>query len=107
MTIDTLSARLGGFDRIVRMIPNAPSIINRGYNPMAFSAAFDEKEKKGLYDFFKVLGDCPEVEEEKLEAYAVLTAMGPTYFNFQLDELQKLGESFGLTQREVQKGSRR
>ncbi|MDD5169752.1 MAG: NAD(P)-binding domain-containing protein [Syntrophales bacterium] len=103
-TIAALSAGLGGFNRIVRMIPNAPSVINRGYNPLSFSPAFDGKEKKELLDLFKVLGDCPEVAEEKLEAYAILTAMGPTYFTFQLDELQRLGESFSLTTRETQKG---
>jgi len=104
LTLANLAAGLGGFDRVVRMIPNAPSVINRGYNPVAFSPAFTEKEKKDLLDYFKVLGDCPEVAEEKLEAYALLTAMGPTYFSFQLNELQTLGESFGLTPREAQKG---
>jgi len=104
ITMTALSEGLGGFNRIVRMIPNAPSVINRGYNPLAFSPVFDEKEKKDLTDFLKVLGDCPEVAEEKLEAYAILTAMGPTYFLFQLNQLQQLGESFGLTARETQKG---
>ncbi len=104
VNIAALSDGLGGFKRIVRMIPNASSVINRGYNPLSFSSAFDEKEKKDVLHFLGVLGDCPEVAEEKLEAYALLTAMGPTYFAFQLDELQKLGESFGLTVRETQKG---
>ncbi len=99
-----LSKGLGGFGRIVRMIPNAPSAINKGYNPIAFSGAFEKEERKDLMDFFKVLGDCPEVAEDKLESYAILTAMGPTYFWFQLNELQKLGESFGLTPKETEKG---
>jgi pyrroline-5-carboxylate reductase len=103
-SIASLSAGLGGFNRIVRMIPNAPTVINKGYNPVAFSGAFDKEEKKDLSDFFKVLGDCPEVAEEKLESYAILTAMGPTYFWFQIDELRKLGESFGLTSKETEKG---
>ena len=102
-SIASLSAGLGGFNRIVRMIPNAPSLINKGYNPVAFSPAFNKKEKKALKEIFKILGDCPEVEEDKLEAYAILTAMGPTYFWFQLDELRKLGESFGLTIGETEK----
>jgi pyrroline-5-carboxylate reductase len=102
-SIASLSTGLRGFNRIVRMIPNAPSLINEGYNPMAFSQAFDKEEKKDLSNFFEVLGDCPEVAEEKLEAYAILTAMGPTYFWFQLNELQKLGESFGLTSKETDK----
>ena len=77
-SIANLSAGLGGFNRIVRMIPNAPTVINKGYNPVAFSQAFDKKEKKDLSDFFKVLGDCPEVVEEKLEAYAILMLYNST-----------------------------
>jgi pyrroline-5-carboxylate reductase len=102
--IARLTAALGGFDRVVRMIPNAPSIINRGYNPVAFSPALSEEERAGLIGIFKSLGDCPEVEEEKLEAYAILAAMGPTYFWFQWDELRRLGESFGLTKKETERG---
>ncbi|NOS34999.1 MAG: pyrroline-5-carboxylate reductase, partial [Deltaproteobacteria bacterium] len=37
VSIAKLSEEFDGFQRIVRMIPNAPSIINAGYNPVAFS----------------------------------------------------------------------
>jgi pyrroline-5-carboxylate reductase len=102
-TIQALSQGLGGFNRIVRMIPNAPSIINKGYNPVAFSGALSKKEKEEVIDFLDLLGECPEVEEEKLEAYAVLTGAGPTYFWPQLNELRNIGQSFGLTKRETEK----
>lgn len=103
-TIKNLSAGLGGFNRIVRMIPNAAAIINEGFNPLSFSGTFTEEEKAEITPFLLALGDCPEVEEGKLEAYAILTAMGPTYFWPQLNELQNLGESFGLTAQEVNAG---
>lgn len=102
-TIAKLSEGLA-FHRIARMIPNANSIIDRGYNPICFSKAFSEDEKKEILDMFSILGDCPEVTEEKLEAYAILTAMGPTYLWFQLFELQKIVESFGLTPQEASEG---
>lgn len=101
-TIQALSDSLGGFNRIVRMIPNAPSVINKGYNPIAFSGSLTKKEKEGIIDLLDVLGDCPEVEESKLEAYAILTGAGPTYFWPQLDELRSIGQSFGLTPREAE-----
>jgi pyrroline-5-carboxylate reductase len=43
------------------------------------------------------LGSCPEVPERTLEAYAILSAMGPTYLWFQLYELADLGCGFGMT----------
>ena len=94
--IAVMTRELDGFERIVRMIPNACSIINAGYNPMVFSDAIPRSEREAFTTLFQNLGECPEVPEEHLEAYAILTAMGPTYFWFQLHELQELGKSFGL-----------
>lgn len=102
-TIDKLSAALGGFNRIIRMIPNAPSAIGEGYNPVAFSNKIDDDEKKDMLRLFKALGDCPEVEESKLEAYAILSAMGPTYLWFQMQKLRELGAFFGLKEQETDK----
>jgi pyrroline-5-carboxylate reductase len=99
--IEQISSLLEGFSRIVRMIPNAPSIINEGYNPLTFAPEINDSLKKELMDLFSVLGEIPEVDEDKLEAYAVLTAMGPTYFWFQFNELFQLGRSFGLEDNEI------
>ena len=100
--IKQISSLLGGFTRIVRMIPNAPSIINQGYNPISFAPKMNDSKKKEILKLFNILGVTPEVDEGKLEAYALLTAIGPTYFWFQFDELFKLGRSFGLEDEEIQ-----
>jgi len=103
VSIEKMSQALGGFARIVRMIPNAPSVIHEGYNPVCFAPVLNENERSSLLHLFKIWGDSPEVNEEKLEAYAILSAMGPTYFWFQLQQLRTLGESFGLTAKETDK----
>ena len=95
---------LGGFDRIIRLIPNAPSIIGEGFNPICYSAALSREEKEEVSISLRALGKCPEVAEDKLEAYAILTAMGPTYLWFQLYELTKIAESFGLSRQEAETG---
>ncbi len=97
LTIVQLSGMLGGFPRIVRMIPNAPAIIGRGYNPVVYAAGLSAQERDRVARLFPAFGTCPEVAEEKLEAYAVITAMGPTYLWFQLYELGALAQSFGMT----------
>lgn len=87
---------LGGFPRLARMIPNAPSIVGSGYNPIAFSAGVGEAERREILELFAPLGDCPQVAEEELEAYAILSAMGPTYLWFQLKTLRDLGVELGI-----------
>ena len=88
---------LGGFSRLARMIPNAPSIVGAGYNPIAFSEALGKIERREILALFQPLGECPQVEEEALEAYAIISGMGPTYLSFQLAALRDLGVDFGLT----------
>ncbi len=96
-TMAMLSELLGGFTRLARMIPNAPSIIGAGYNPMAFSPGLPAADRQALAALFAPLGECPEVAESKLEGFALLTGMGPTYLWFQLQTLRGLAESFGLS----------
>ncbi|MBI4807000.1 MAG: NAD(P)-binding domain-containing protein [Desulfovibrio sp.] len=99
-----LSELAGGHQRIVRMIPNAPSLMNLGYNPVAFAPEVPRDQREALMGLFDVFGQHPEVDEAKLEAYAILTAMGPTYFWFQWQKLRELGQSFGLSPLEVDTG---
>lgn len=91
-----------GISQVARMIPNATSYINEGFNPVTFATTFRPKEKAELLKMLQLLGNTFEVEEPKLEAYALLSAMLPTYFWFQWDELVKLGSQMGLTEKESQ-----
>ena len=86
------------------MIPNAPSIVGRGYNPIAYGSSLSEQDRRDLTGLFAGLGESPEVEERKLESYAILTAMGPTYLWPQWYELLSLARSFGLTGTEASAG---
>lgn len=99
--IALLQEKLGGVPNLARLIPNACSVINEGYNPLACSSAMDGAVKQELLDLFGSLGRCPEVDENHLEAYAIISAMGPTYFWFQWEALRALGRSFGLQQEAV------
>lgn len=100
-TIAKLSGLLGGFARLARVIPNAPSVVNFGFNPVAFGPGATAADKTELTSLLSALGECPEVAEEKLEAYAVLTAMGPTYLWFQMQVLREVAAGFGLSEAEI------
>ncbi len=96
VTLAALGTGLGT-TRVVRMIPNAPSIIGRGYNPVAFGAGFDADCRAVVEPLFTPWGAWPEVPETNLEAYAILTGMGPTYYWYQWQALRDLAGQFGLT----------
>ncbi len=85
---------------IVRIIPNASSIINRGYNPVCFSDTIKSSDKNLILDMLEIMGECVQTKEEKLEAYAIASAMLPTYFWFQWKDMESIGQLMGLTPKE-------
>jgi len=106
-TIAKLTALLGGFARIARSNPNAPAVIGAGLNPVVFGPALNAEDRATVRALLSSLGESPEVAEEKIEAYAVFTAMGPTYLWFQMQALRELAVSFGLTETEAGTGLKR
>lgn len=100
-TIEKISDVLGGLTNIARMNPSASSIVNKGVNPIAFAPSFDPIKKGEILELLKPLGHTPIVDDSKIEAYAVISAMGHTYFNFQLQKLKELAVSFGMEESEA------
>lgn len=88
---------------LVRMIPNATSIINEGFNPLAFHPEMEEELIHKCLKIMKKLGKTFEVEESKLEGYAINSAMLPTYFWFQWQELEKIATETGMSAEEARK----
>jgi len=106
-TAARMSELVGGLEKIARMIPNAPSLIGKGYNPVYFSDALTEEDRGSLMELFATLGESKEVSEQTLETYALLTAMGPTYLWYQLYELQEIAVAYGLTEEAAAEGIRK
>lgn len=101
LTVEKLSLALGGFASIARLIPNAPSAVGKGFNPVAFGPAVGGDNQTQLLNLLGPLGDCPVVPERDLESYALISGRGPTYFWPQLYELAALARSFGLPANEA------
>jgi pyrroline-5-carboxylate reductase len=95
-----LALKLGHVKNLARLIPNATSYINEGFNPVTFAPGFDQEKRGEMLSLLKNLGHIFEVSEEKLESYAIMSAMLPTYFWFQWRELAGIGVKTGLTEEE-------
>jgi pyrroline-5-carboxylate reductase len=101
ITIEQIQGVLPEVSSIIRMNPNASNIINQGVNQVAFSNSMTDFNRTYVMELFGKLGKTFVVEESKIEAYAVICAMGSTYFCFQLQHLRDLGVQFGLDQEEA------
>lgn len=95
---------LGAERPVARLIPNAPSVVGAGFNPIAFNAAADDAARGAVRGLLAPLGRAPEMPDESLEAYAVLTAMGPTYLWPQLVALLDVAAATGLSDDAAREG---
>jgi pyrroline-5-carboxylate reductase len=100
-TIDKITTLLGDFNRVVRLLPLASSIMGKGYNPVAFAPSIANESMQTLLNLFGTFGQTIEVAESKIEPYAMIVAMGPTYLWFQYYKLIELAKSFGMDELEA------
>lgn len=98
ITIHRISGILKGHPHVARLIPNATSVINEGFNPVVFSKGCKDKEE--TMSLLRLMGETFETDEGKLEAYAIISAMLPTYFWFQWEHCIDIGVEMGLTREE-------
>jgi pyrroline-5-carboxylate reductase len=101
ITLDKMQSVLQNVSNLARMNPNAGTYVNKGYNPVSFAKNADKTAIKGFIEVIEKLGKVPVVPENQIEAYAVVSAMGHTYFWYQLQQLKELGLSYGLSESEA------
>jgi pyrroline-5-carboxylate reductase len=101
ITLDKIQTVFPDVPNLARMNPNAGTYVNKGYNPVCFAQNADRTIKKEFLDVFDKLGKVPVVPENQIEAYAMVSAMGHTYFWYQLQQLKELGLSYGLSENEA------
>lgn len=94
--ISAMAGLLPSKAKIVRLLPNAPSIIGKGYNPICFGPGFEAEDKDSFTKWLSVFGQTFNVEEKDIEAYAAIVAMGSTYFWFQWKKLVDKARELGL-----------
>jgi pyrroline-5-carboxylate reductase len=100
-TIEKIASVLGDVSNIARINPSASSYINQGINPVCYAHSMNADARASLVKLMKPLGAMPEVEENKIEAYAMISAMGHTYFWFQIQKLKELAVGFGMNEEEA------
>ena len=96
---ETLRSRIG----VTRVMPNIPSLVGAGFNAVSFGRYMSSEDKEWVKSFLNVLGEYREIDEEKMEIYTILSAMGPTYFLPFVDTLIKFGVTQGLSYEEARK----
>ncbi len=89
---------LGGYQRVVRAMPNTPSLVRSGVTGLYATPAISEQDKKNAESILTAVGSILWVEkEEMLHAVTAISGSGPAYIFYFIESMQQAGIELGLT----------
>jgi pyrroline-5-carboxylate reductase len=93
-----LRSLLGSKPRIIRVMPNLPSVIDAGISAIFCGPRMPERYRRFAHQIFQAVGDTVDVREEKLmDVITALSGTGPAYFFAMMEALRNAGIKLGLT----------
>jgi pyrroline-5-carboxylate reductase len=102
--VDALSRWLGGHRKLVRCMPNTPSLIGAGIAALYAIPEVNSAEKQQAEAILRAVGEVVWVEEERLlDPVTALSASGPAYVFWFIEQLAASGEKLGLEKQTSQK----
>ena len=93
VTLETLSAALGGHPRLVRVMPNTPCLVGASASGIAANNSDDAALALKL---FGAVGVAVNVPESQLDAVTGLSGSGPAYVYVMIEALADGGVRMGL-----------
>jgi pyrroline-5-carboxylate reductase len=93
---------LRGVTRIVRAMPNTPSIIREGVTAMAYDAGLSEEDLAIARELFSAIGTVVVVAERSMDVVTGLSGSGPAYVFVMIEALADGGVKMGLPRETAQ-----
>jgi pyrroline-5-carboxylate reductase len=95
--LESLEAGLGATARIIRAMPNTPSLVGAGATALCGNAQTDASDRSDASSLFESVGIAWEADsEDLLDAVTGLSGSGPGYVFLFLEALIDAGEEAGL-----------
>lgn len=100
--IARIARHLNGVTRIVRAMPNTPSIIREGVTAMAHHASLSEEDLAIARTLFAAIGTVVVVAERSMDVVTGLSGSGPAYVFVMIEALADGGVKMGLPRETAQ-----
>ncbi len=94
--IARIARGLPGVERIVRSMPNTPSLIREGISAVAYEERLPTSDATAVRTLFESIGRVVRVEERWLDAVTGLSGSGPAYVYIMIEALADGGVKMGL-----------
>ena len=100
--IARIAGHLSGATRIVRSMPNTPSLIREGITALAYDERLSENDAAAARTLFESIGKVVRVDERALNAVTGLSGSGPAYVYMMIEALADGGVKMGLPRETAQ-----
>ena len=95
--VKDLSRWLGGYERIVRVMPNTPALALAGMSGLHASRAVSPRERAAAQRILSAVGATLWVErEEDLDSITAVSGSGPAYVFYFIEALEQAARDLGL-----------
>ena len=97
VTLGALSRWLGGHRKLVRCMPNTPALIGAGIAGLYALPEVSAEERRTAESILGAVGEAVWVPEERLlDPVTAVSASGPAYVFWMMEQLAASGEKLGL-----------
>jgi len=97
ITLKTLSRWLDGHRKIVRCMPNTPALIGAGISGLFAAPEVSAEERKQAETILRAVGDVVWMPEERLlDPVTAVSASGPAYVFWFIEQLAASAEKLGI-----------
>jgi pyrroline-5-carboxylate reductase len=97
ITLKALSRWLGGHRKIVRCMPNTPALIGAGITGLYASPEVEKNEREKAETILRAVGEVVWMPEERLlDPVTAVSASGPAYVFWFIEQLAASAEKLGI-----------
>lgn len=98
--IELISTLLGGYQRIVRVMPNTPALVQSGAHGAYADEAVTTQDRQLATQVLAATGLVIWVDQEKkIDAVTAISGSGPAYFFYLMEAMIQAGKNLGLDEK--------
>ena len=102
ITVSSVREALGGFRRIIRIMPNTPALVGAGMTGYTLEEKlFTREEIEEARGILKSFSEIVQVEERLMDPVTTVSGSGPAYVYMFINALADAGVRYGLTKKDA------
>lgn len=99
---EDLARWLGGYEAIVRVMPNTPAQVQQGVSALYATAAVSDSQRQQAEDILQAVGRTLWLDEEsRMDAVTAISGSGPAYVFYFMEALQQAAIELGFNAEEA------